>query len=111
MEVSMSKKQGVKGRFSARKKSEAVLRLLRGEELDLLSRELGITAATLAEWREAFLAAGSANLKSRERDARDEEIAKLKAMVGEMTMRNEVLREGLRHAKGGLPLAPRRSKP
>lgn len=107
----MSKKQGVKGRFSARKKAAAVLRLLRGEELDLLSRELGVTAAKLAEWRESFLTAGSASLKSREIDARDEEIAKLKAMVGEMTMRNEVLREGLHRAQGGLPLARRRSKP
>ncbi len=54
----MSKKQGVKGRFSGRKKVEAVLRLLRGEDLDVLSRELAITAARLSEWREPFLAAG-----------------------------------------------------
>lgn len=107
----MSKKQGVKGRFSARKKAEAVLRLLRGEQLDLLSRELGVTAAKLSEWRETFVGAGGASLKSREPDAKDEEIARLKAMVGEMTMRNEVLREGLTRAQGGLPLARRRSKP
>ncbi len=37
----MSEKHGLKGRFSARKKVEAVLRLLRGEDLDVLSRELG----------------------------------------------------------------------
>jgi len=37
-----------RGRFSARRKTEAVLRLLRGEDLDTLSRELGVTAATLA---------------------------------------------------------------
>jgi transposase InsO family protein len=42
-----------------------VLRLLRGEELDALSRELGVTAATLAQWRERFLAAGQASLRER----------------------------------------------
>ena len=48
-----------RGRFSSRRKAEAVLRLLHGEELDALSRELGVTAATLAQWRERFLAAPS----------------------------------------------------
>ena len=38
-----------RGRFSSRRKTEAVLRLLRGEELDALSRELGVTTATLAQ--------------------------------------------------------------
>jgi hypothetical protein len=35
-----------RGRFSARRKIEAVLRVLRGEDLDALSRELGVTVAT-----------------------------------------------------------------
>ena len=43
-----------RGRFSARRKTEAVLRLLRGEDLDTLSRELGVTAATLSAWRDAL---------------------------------------------------------
>ena len=45
-----------RGRFSSRRKAEAVLRLLHGEEFDALSRELGVTAVTLAQWRERFLA-------------------------------------------------------
>ena len=45
-------------RMSAGRKREAVLRLLRGEDLELVSRELGVTAAELSGWREAFLAAG-----------------------------------------------------
>ena len=40
------------GRFSARRKTETILRLLRGEPLDGVARELGVTAATLAQWRE-----------------------------------------------------------
>ena len=56
------------GRFSARRKTETILRMLRGEPLDSLARELGVTAATLAHWREQFLSGGQAALKSRPAD-------------------------------------------
>ena len=46
-----------KGRFSSQRKAEAVLRLLWGEEFDALYRELEVMAATLAGWKEGFLAA------------------------------------------------------
>ncbi len=45
----MESKSHDKGRFSPQKKVEAVLRLLRGEDLDTLSRELGVTAARLSD--------------------------------------------------------------
>ena len=54
---------GERGRFSAPRKASTVLRLLRGESLELLARELGVTAATLAGWRDDFLAGGQAALK------------------------------------------------
>jgi transposase-like protein len=98
-------------RFSARRKSEAVTRLLRGEALDALSRELGVTAATLSSWRDAFLTAGQAALKSREVAAQDSESQKLKILVGDLTMRLEASREAVRRLRGGLPLDPRRSSP
>src|SRR6188768_1862057 len=80
-----------RGRFSARRKTEAVLRLLRGEDLDTLSRELGVTAATLSSWREGFLDGGTAAMRSRPADDRDEEIARLRSKVGQLTMDNELL--------------------
>jgi len=43
--------------MSRQRKSAAVLRLLRGEDLETVSRELGVTAATLTGWRDSFLAA------------------------------------------------------
>src|SRR4051812_42955245 len=58
-------------RMSARRKQDAVLRLLRGEDLELLARQLGVTAADLSGWRGAFLAAGKVSLKTRPADARD----------------------------------------
>src|SRR4051812_24025485 len=53
------------GRMSRQRKTAAVLRLLRGEDLETVSRELGVTAATLTGWQDAFLAAGEAALTSR----------------------------------------------
>ena len=47
-----------KRRMSAKRKRSAVLRLLKGEDLELLSRELGVPAADLTRWRDAFLEAG-----------------------------------------------------
>src|SRR4051812_47134025 len=73
-------------RMSARRKQDAVLRLLRGEDLELVARELGVTAAELSGWRDQFLAGGEASLKSRPADARDAEIDRLQAKVGELTM-------------------------
>ena len=86
-----------------RRKAEAVLRLLHGEELDALSRELGVTGATLAQWRERFLAAGQASLKSRPADDRDDEVRRLQAKVGAITMDNELLLEPRAHSGGRTP--------
>jgi transposase len=51
---------GRSGRMSRQRKTAAVLRLLCCEDLELVSRSLGVTAATLTNWRNAFLAAGEA---------------------------------------------------
>ena len=60
----MSLDGGTPKRFWAKHKVQAVLRLLRGEDIDLVSRELGVTAATLTLWRDTFLEAGEAGLLS-----------------------------------------------
>jgi transposase len=44
---------GQGGRMSRQRKRDAVLRLLRGEDLDLVSRGLSVTAATPSGWRDA----------------------------------------------------------
>src|SRR5580698_6405694 len=90
-----------RGRFSARRKTDAVVRLLRGEDLDTLSRELGVTAAALSGWREGFLDGGTAAMKSRPADERDEVIARLQAKVGQLTMDNELLGQKCQHLESG----------
>ena len=98
-------------RMTAGRKRDAVLRLLRGETLELVARELAVTAADLSGWREAFLEAGSASLKSRARDDRDETIDRLRTKVGELTMDTELLYTKIERLEGGgAPFAARRSK-
>jgi transposase len=100
-----------RGRWSAKRKFAAVLRLLRGEDLETLSRELGVTAATLSGWRDQFLEGGAANLKAREVAVDDEETQRLKSLVADLSMSNELLREKIHRMEAGRPLVWRRSKP
>lgn len=102
---------GDRGRWSARRKLEVVLRVLRGEDLDALSRELRVTAGMIAQWRDQVLAAGQVAVRSRPADARDDDTGRLRAKVGELKMDNELLRERARRAEAGVPFAARRSTP
>lgn len=101
---------GDRGRFSSKRKLEAVLRLMRGESIEALSRELRVTAATLSEWRDTVLSASRASLKSRADgdDGRSDQIRELQAKIGEITMENEALRTRARAAEAHHPLAQRR---
>ena len=104
---------GRERRMTAGRKRDAVLRLLRGEPLEIVARELAVTAADLSAWRDAFLEAGAASLKSRARDDRDETIDRLRTKVGELTMDSELLQakiERLEAGGGGGPFGSRRSK-
>ena len=97
-------------RLSAKKKLAAVERLMRGESLDAVSRDLNVPVHRLSEWRDRALIAAESALKERERDARDGEIERLKAKVGEITMANELLYAKIDKLEGGRPLAGRRSR-
>jgi hypothetical protein len=96
--------------MSAKRKQSAVLRLLRGDDLELVSRELAVPAAEVSAWRDAFLAAGEASLKTRPADGRDLEIGRLKAKVGELTMETGLLEAKIERLEGGRPLARWRSR-
>ena len=101
---------GPERRNSARRKLAAVTRLLRGEPLETVARELNVTVARLSEWRDRALAAAEAAMKERERDGRDEEMLRLKAKLGEVTMANELLEQKIAALEGSRPLARRRPR-
>lgn len=97
-------------RMSAKRKQEAVLRILRGEDLELVSRNLGVTAAGLSGWRDSFLKAGAASLKSCPGDDRDRDLKAMREKIGEMTMANELLEAKIDRLEAGTPFRLRRSK-
>jgi transposase len=99
------------GRMSRGRKRDAVLRLLRGEDLETVSRSLGVTAATLTSWRDAFLAAGEASLATRPADGGELESGRLKARLGEMLLKQELLEAKIAALEEGRPLARRRPRP
>ncbi len=99
------------GRMSRQRKRDAVLRLLRGEDLETLSRALGVTAATLSGWQEAFLAAGEASLATRPTTGEGLESDRLKAKLGEMLLERELLEAKIAALEANRPLARRRSRP
>src|ERR671912_2068222 len=101
---------GPERRFSARRKLAVVTRLLRGEPLETVARELNVTVARLSEWRDRALVGAEAATKERERDGRDEELLRLKAKLGEITMANELLGQKIAALEGGRPLGRRRSR-
>ena len=94
-------------RWSVARKREVVLRLLRGESAELLSRELGVPMFKLERWRQRSEAALDGALKEREADPADGQLAAAMQRIGELSMENELLRA--RIGRPG-PLARRRSR-
>src|SRR5271165_7684011 len=72
-------------RYLVQRKMAVVARLLRGEPLEVVGRETNVSVAKLTEWRDRALAGAASALKERERDDREDEIARLKSKVGEIT--------------------------
>ena len=94
-------------RWSARRKQEVVLRLLRGESLDALARETGQAAGTISGWREAFLAGGAEHLKSRPRPVEDRQLADAQRKIGELSMDLDIANALLEEVERR-PRSPRR---
>jgi hypothetical protein len=87
-----------------------VLEVLRGADLETLSRRHGVTAAKISAWRDAFLAGGEAHLKAREVAVEDEETRRLKSVVADLATEKDLLKEKVRHLEAGRPLGWWRSK-
>src|SRR3954454_4423944 len=98
------------GGLSRKRKRDTGLRLLRGEDLEMLSRALGVTAATLTKWQDSFVAAGEASLATRPSDGEGLENERLKAKLGEMLLERELLDAKIAALEANRPLARRRSR-
>ncbi len=102
-------------RWLAKRKQEVVLRLLRGEGLDALSRETGQPAAVLSGWRDDFLEAGIAGLRCRTDDpkvaALEKGLKRAKRRVGDLARTKELLEMRIARHEGELPFPKRRLMP
>ncbi len=87
-----------------------VLERLRGADLESASHKYGVTAATLSEWREAFLASGEERLKIRQEDLVGGQCRRLKPVIAELTMKSELLPRSIRRMEDQRPFLRWRSK-
>ena len=97
-------------RWSVGRKRDVVLRLLRGESLEALSREVGVEIYRLEDWRDRAVAGLERGLQARQGDLVAEALDAAKRHIGELSMENELLRERARAAEQRRPLAMRRSR-
>lgn len=93
-------------RWSLARKRAVVLRLLRGEPPELLSREIGVPVYKLERWLEKAEAALEDALKEREADTGGTELSAALQRIGELSMENELLRAKMGQTPG--PLGRRR---
>ena len=77
-------------RWSASRKRDVVLRLLRGESLEALSREAGVEIYRLEAWRERAMAGLELGLKDRHGEPVAEVLDAAKRHIGELSMEIEL---------------------
>ena len=94
-------------RWSAARKREVVLRLMRGASAELPSRELGLPLFKLEQWRQRAEAALEGALKEREADPAEGQLAAALQRIGELSMEVELLRAKMERPG---PLVRRRSR-
>ena len=78
-------------RWTVARKREVVLRLLRDEPVQLLSRQLGVEIFRLEQWREKAIGGIDASLKQRKGDPVQAELDSAMKRIGELTMQVELL--------------------
>lgn len=98
-------------RWSAVRKRDLVLRLLRGESIETVSRQTGLEPYRLERWRDRALAALESALKERpEDDPLQAGLGAAYKRLGELGMENELLREKIARLEGGVPFHRARSR-
>jgi transposase len=96
-----------KPRWSTGRKMDVVLRLLRGEKLEELSRELGVEAHRIAAWRDEFLEGGKEGLKGKRVTTEDDRrLRDAERKIGELTLENEIWKKVAE--KRGLQMPPQK---
>lgn len=93
-------------RWSTNRKREVVLRLVRGESVDAVSREVSVPIYKLEQWRDRALAGMDSGLKERENDPLEKQLGDANRRIGELVMEVDILQKERRAKR---PLVGRRS--
>ena len=93
-------------RMSAKRKQSAVFRLLRGEDLALVSQGAGSDSGGADHSRSACLAAGEASLKNSTADGRDVGSRPVQGQGRDLTMADELGATKVEQPGGRPPFAP-----
>jgi Transposase len=101
---------GGAGRWSSKRKLSVVLELLRGADIESVSRKHRINVATLTDWKERFLNGAECGLKTREAEPENEDNRRLKSVVANLSVENELLREKIARMENGRPFVSWKSK-
>jgi hypothetical protein len=78
-------------RWSKRRKSEVVMRLLRGESLDDVSREVGVEISRLEKWRDKAMRGLEEGLRERDGDPILVGLDDANRWIGELSMENNLV--------------------
>jgi transposase len=73
-------------RWSAPRKTEVVLRVIRGEAIGEVAREIHVPVHEVEEWRRGFLESGQQGLKGRGLDLEERELRRFQAKIRDMTL-------------------------
>lgn len=96
-------RKAAKMRWTADRKADAVLRLLKGETLDSLSREIGVPDYELETWRREFIAQGKEGLRARPRTQDERKLDEAQKVIGQLTMEVNILKAAIELKKRSFP--------
>jgi hypothetical protein len=89
-----------KNYWTSKRKVEVVLQLLRGEEIEFLSRKYEVTVSDISQWRDAFLFNGENGFK---RSPESSKLHKAERLIGQLQMELELTKKknGLMRKRNG----------
>ena len=79
-----------KNYWTSKRKAEVILQLLRGEDIEILSRKYEIGVSDLSQWREVFLISGENGFK---RSPRDSKLNNAERLIGQLQMELELTKK------------------
>ena len=79
-----------KRRITSKIKTEIVLKVLRGEDLELLSREYSVCIKDIHQWRNEFISNGLEGFKTRHDDTK---LSRAERKIGQLEMEIELIKK------------------